>query len=72
MLELAACWASTIPRRHAGGDTLAQLTPYPVGPSGYLIGRGQPLEQSHRHFSHLMMVYPLRLVTGANDRRSER
>jgi hypothetical protein len=46
-------------------DTLARLTPYPVGPSGYLIGRGQPLDQSHRHFSHLLMVYSLRLVTGA-------
>jgi alpha-L-fucosidase 2 len=46
-------------------DTLARLTPYPVGPTGYLIGRGQPLSESHRHFSHLLMVYPLRLVTGA-------
>jgi alpha-L-fucosidase 2 len=45
-------------------DTLARLTPYPVGPNGYLIGRGQPLDQSHRHFSHLLMIYPLRLVTG--------
>jgi hypothetical protein len=45
-------------------DTLARLTPYPVGDSGYLIGRGQPLDQSHRHFSHLLMVYPLHLVTG--------
>jgi hypothetical protein len=47
-------------------DTLAKLTPYPVGPTGYLIGRVQPLDQSHRHFSHMLMVYPLRLVTGAN------
>jgi hypothetical protein len=47
-------------------DTLERLTPYPVGPTGYLIGRGQPLDQSHRHFSHLLMVYPLRLVTGAS------
>jgi alpha-L-fucosidase 2 len=44
-------------------DTLAQLTPYPVGPTGYLIGRDQPLAVSHRHFSHLLMVYPLKLVT---------
>jgi alpha-L-fucosidase 2 len=52
-------------------DTLARLTPYPVGPSGYLIGRGQPLDVSHRHFSHLLMVYPLHLVTGAdaNERK---
>jgi hypothetical protein len=44
-------------------DTLAKLTPYPVDPkTGYMIGAGQPLAQSHRHFSHLLMVYPLHLV----------
>jgi hypothetical protein len=53
------------PRAPKWRDTLARLTPYPVGPTGYLIGRDQPLAVSHRHFSHLMMVYPLRLVTGA-------
>jgi alpha-L-fucosidase 2 len=46
-------------------DTLARLTPYPVDDTGYMIGRGQPLAISHRHFSHLLMVYPLHLVTGA-------
>jgi alpha-L-fucosidase 2 len=45
-------------------DTLARLAPYPVGKDGYLIGRDQPLAISHRHFSHLLMVYPLHLVTG--------
>jgi alpha-L-fucosidase 2 len=47
-------------------DTLARLTPYPVGPQGYMIGRDQPLAESHRHFSHLLMIYPLRMVTGQN------
>jgi alpha-L-fucosidase 2 len=45
-------------------DTLARLAPYPVGDTGYLIGRDQPLAVSHRHFSHLLMIYPLHLVTG--------
>ena len=35
-----------------------------MGATGYLIGRDQPLAVSHRHFSHLLMVYPLHLVTG--------
>ena len=55
--------------------TLAELTPYPEGPDGYHIGRGQPLLESHRHFSHLLMVYPLLLVTGetpADRQRIER
>ena len=44
-------------------DTLAKLTPFPVDPAtGYMIGAGVPLDQSHRHFSHLLMVYPLHLV----------
>src|SRR2546423_8090534 len=44
-------------------DTLAKLTPFPVDPqTGYMIGAGVPLSQSHRHFSHLFMVYPLHLV----------
>src|SRR6185295_15731381 len=29
---------------------------------GYMIGAGQPFAESHRHFSHLLMVYPLHLV----------
>jgi alpha-L-fucosidase 2 len=66
LLELHGRAGDSGPHVAGWKDTLARLTPYPVGPTGYLIGRGQPLDQSHRHFSHLLMVYPLRLVTGAN------
>jgi alpha-L-fucosidase 2 len=37
---------------------LDRLVPYPVGPSGYLIGRDLPLKSSHRHWSHLFMIHP--------------
>jgi alpha-L-fucosidase 2 len=44
-------------------DILVKLTPYPENPeTGYLIGAKVPLEHSHRHFSHLFMVYPLATV----------
>jgi alpha-L-fucosidase 2 len=43
-------------------DTLAQLTPNPVDADGYMVGAGQPFDQSHRHFSHLFSIYPLHLV----------
>ena len=44
-------------------DLLAKLTPYPEDPTtGYMIGAKVPLEHSHRHFSHLFMVYPLATV----------
>ncbi len=40
-------------------QTLARLTPFVVGPDGLMIGRGQALEMSHRHYSHLLALYPL-------------
>ena len=36
-----------------------KLVDYPVDGNGLMIGRGQPLEMSHRHFSHLLALYPL-------------
>jgi hypothetical protein len=43
-------------------DTLARLAPYPTNENGFMIGRNVPFAKSHRHFSHLLMIYPLRLV----------
>ncbi|MEY2879206.1 MAG: hypothetical protein RLZZ15_1586 [Verrucomicrobiota bacterium] len=40
-------------------QTLADLTPFVTGPDGLMIGRGQALEMSHRHYSHLLALYPL-------------
>jgi hypothetical protein len=45
-------------------ETLARLAPLPVDETGFMIGRGQPLEFGHRHFSHLMAVFPLHLLSG--------
>ena len=40
-------------------DLLANLTPYPVDEqTGFMIGKDVPLEHSHRHYSHLFMVFP--------------
>ncbi|MGC9536051.1 glycosyl hydrolase family 95 catalytic domain-containing protein [Streptomyces sp. UG1] len=43
-------------------QVLARLTPYPVDGNGFMIGADTPYAQSHRHYSHLLMVYPLYLV----------
>ncbi|MFE7835583.1 Tat pathway signal sequence domain protein [Streptomyces sp. NPDC057474] len=43
-------------------EVLTRLTPYPVDDNGYMIGADTPYAQSHRHYSHLLMVYPLYLV----------
>jgi hypothetical protein len=43
-------------------EVLAKLTPYPVDDNGFMIGAETPYDRSHRHYSHLLMVYPLYLV----------
>ncbi|MFC0544144.1 glycosyl hydrolase family 95 catalytic domain-containing protein [Kutzneria chonburiensis] len=43
-------------------DVLANLTPYPTDANGFMIGAGQPFAMSHRHYSHMLSVYPLYLV----------
>jgi alpha-L-fucosidase 2 len=42
---------------------LQHLAAYPRGKNGLDIGQGVPLSESHRHFSHLMMIYPLSMLT---------
>ena len=40
-------------------NVLANLTPYPADKTGLMVGAGVPLTKSHRHWSHLLMVFPL-------------
>ena len=42
---------------------LAKLAPYPVDENGFMIGAGVPFAKSHRHYSHMLAVYPLYEVT---------
>lgn len=41
---------------------LDHLTDYPCDENGYSIGNEVPMTVSHRHYSHLFMIYPLHLV----------
>lgn len=44
-------------------DVSANLVDYPVDDvQGFMIGRDVKLESSHRHYSHLLMIYPLMLI----------
>jgi hypothetical protein len=43
-------------------DTLANLTPYPTNENGLMISAGVPFAESHRHYSHLLMIYPLYIM----------
>lgn len=40
-------------------STLADLVPYPVDDNGLMIASNQPVDMSHRHYSHLLGLYPL-------------
>ncbi|HEX9483765.1 MAG TPA: alginate lyase family protein [Gemmatimonadaceae bacterium] len=44
-------------------DVLGNLTPFPADSTGLLVGRDRPWKESHRHYSHLLAVYPLGLIT---------
>jgi alpha-L-fucosidase 2 len=44
-------------------DVLANLVPYQVDENGYMIGAGVPFAKSHRHYSHMLQIYPLYEVT---------
>jgi len=51
-------------------ELLENLVSYPRDDKSYLIGTGVPYANSHRHWSHLMMIYPL-LEIRAEDGHSE-
>ena len=42
---------------------LKDLVPYPQNENGFMIGATVPFAKSHRHWSHLMMVWPLHMLS---------
>ena len=51
------------PDRKKWEEILIHLPPYYTNEKGYLIGKDKELLTGHRHFSHLMMIYPYREVS---------
>ncbi|WP_316831745.1 glycosyl hydrolase family 95 catalytic domain-containing protein [Pedobacter aquatilis] len=47
-------------------DLAANLSEYPKDATGFMIARGLPLSTSHRHYSHLLMIYPYHLINWEN------
>ncbi|MEU9048795.1 Tat pathway signal sequence domain protein [Streptomyces sp. NPDC048384] len=46
-------------------EVLARRAPYPADANGFMIGADIPFAKSHRHYSHLLAVYPLYELTGS-------
>lgn len=49
--------------------TLTKLPDYTTDTNGYAIGANTSFDKAHRHFSHLMQIYPLYLVTDDQNQR---
>ncbi len=69
LLELDRGFGTKDPLAAEWQRVLDKLVPYPRDAESYLIGAGMPYEKSHRHWSHLLMIYPLGLVTPESDGR---
>gem|GEM_PF-396474 len=54
---------STRNDQHAWRTMQQKLPPFAWDETGFLIGKDVPLDVSHRHFSHLLMIYPLKLLS---------
>jgi hypothetical protein len=52
--ELAPRWREVLDRRVA----------YPTDANGFMIGADIPFAKSHRHYSHMLAIYPLYELTG--------
>ncbi len=46
---------------------LENLTDYPMDETGLMIGKDVPLAFGHRHFSHLLPIFPLHLMGGDSE-----
>jgi len=63
LLELNAEFSQKDPLAPEWQRILDKIVPFPKDEHSYLIGAGMPYEKSHRHWSHLLMIYPYGLVT---------
>jgi hypothetical protein len=67
-IELADTYGLTSPHLQAWKDTLAHIAWFGVDPATdtFEIYDGVPYNQPHRHYSHLFMIWPLRLLDVSN------
>ncbi len=72
LLDIDREYSLDDPMRKRWEDLSENLTPYPANSrQGYMIGRKVRLKSSHRHYSHLLMIYPLREITWENPANRE-
>lgn len=52
-------------------EVTEKLTDYPQDKNGMMIGKDVPFSRSHRHYSHLLMFYPLYLLNAEQSGSKE-
>ena len=68
LLDAAATLGIDDPLTPRWQEVLDTLVDYPVDANGFMVGTGVPFAKSHRHYSHMLAVYPLYQVTPEPDR----
>ncbi|MBF8187516.1 twin-arginine translocation signal domain-containing protein [Nonomuraea sp. K274] len=63
LLESADTLKIDDPLKGRWRQVLDTLVDYQVDENGYMIGAGVPFAKSHRHYSHLLQIYPLNEIT---------
>ena len=70
-LSIGAARAAEKPLMARWKDVVKNLADYPTDKRGYMIARGVPFVKGHRHYSQLLMLYPLYLVNREHEGAEE-
>ncbi|GAB3655592.1 hypothetical protein GCM10028791_26890 [Echinicola sediminis] len=52
-------------------EILAEWPDYAIDETGMMLAPDEPLEASHRHFSHLMAIHPLSLINWSDGEKAQ-
>ena len=63
LLDLDKQYGFKDPQTREWTRILRDLVPYPQNENGFMIGPNVPFAKSHRHWSHLLMVWPLHMLS---------
>ncbi|VGO15381.1 hypothetical protein PDESU_03964 [Pontiella desulfatans] len=71
LFELNERFGMNDPMVGTWADAKKRLRPFPVNEHGLMVGAGQGFDVSHRHYSHLMALYPLHTVNPEQGAEAE-
>jgi hypothetical protein len=63
LIEMDSVFALNDPLRNTWKEKLQNLLPFPANANGYMINPTQGFDKGHRHYSHLLAIYPFHSVT---------